>query len=93
MDALLTMLNSLSRHDRRWLVDQLREGVEHEEEEAKKSWNEFLESRSTWEEEDSANLDAFLENISGNWGGDKEPVELAGELRQGSEMVRNVDVW
>ena len=93
MDALLTMLNSMSRHDRRWLVDQLRERVEHEEEEAKKSWDEFMASRSTWEEEDGANLDAFLENISGNWGGEKEPEELAAELRQGSEMVRNVDVW
>ena len=76
MDTLLAMLNSMNRHDRRWLVEQLREGVEHEEEEAKKSWNEFMASRPTWEEEDSANLDAFLENISGNRGGDKEPVEL-----------------
>ena len=89
----MTMLNSLNRHDRRWLVDQLREGVEHEEEEAKKSWDEFMASRSTWEEEDGANLDAFLENISGKWGGKKKPVELAAELRQVSEMVRNVDTW
>ena len=37
MDTLLAMLNSMNRHDRRWLVEQLREGVEHEEEEAKKS--------------------------------------------------------
>jgi hypothetical protein len=38
MDALLTMLNTLDRHDRRWLVEQMSEQVKREEEEAKKSW-------------------------------------------------------
>ena len=71
MHALLTMLNSMSRSDRRWLVSQLSEQVEREEEEAEKSWQEFLSSRTTWEEEDNANLDAFLANVSGEWGGDK----------------------
>ncbi len=93
MHALLTMLNSMSRSDRRWLVSQLSEQVEREEEEAEKSWQEFLSSRTTWEEEDNANLDAFLANVSGEWGGDKEPQEIANDLRHGYEMVRNVDTW
>jgi hypothetical protein len=76
MHALLTMLNSMSRSDRRWLVSQLSEQVEREE-----------------EEEDNANLDAFLANVSGEWGGDKEPQEIANDLRHGYEMVRNVDTW
>jgi len=93
MHALLTMLNSMSRSDRRWLVSQLSEQVEREEEEAEKSWQEFLSSHTTWEEEDNANLDAFLANVSGEWGGDKEPQEIANDLRHGYEMVRNVDTW
>ena len=32
MDAVLTMLNSLSRHDRHWLIEQMREQVEREDE-------------------------------------------------------------
>jgi len=93
MHALLTMLNSMSRSDRRWLVSQLSEQVEREEEEAEKSWQEFLSSRTTWEEEDNANLDAFLANVSGEWGGGKEPQGIANDLRHGYEMVRNVDTW
>ena len=34
MDAVLTMLNSLSRHDRKWLVEQMSAQVEREEAEA-----------------------------------------------------------
>ena len=93
MHALLTMLNSMSRSDRRWLVSQLSEQVEREEEEAEKSWQEFLSSRTTWEEEDNANLDGFLAAVSGDWGGDATSTEIAAELRQGSDVVRNVDTW
>ncbi len=38
-------------------------------------------------------LDAILARISGDWGGDKEPLDIANELRQGAEMVRNVESW
>lgn len=47
MDALLTMLNTLDRHDRRWLVEQMSEQVRREEEEAKRSWQEFTSNRPT----------------------------------------------
>ena len=48
MDAVLTMLNHLSRHDRRWLVEQMSEQVEREEAEAKKSWDEYCKNALTW---------------------------------------------
>lgn len=44
-------------------------------------------------EEDNARLNAFLEAISGDWGGDATPAEIACELRQGADMVRDVNTW
>ena len=93
MDAVLTMLNHLSRHDRRWLVEQMSEQVEREEAEAKKSWDEYCKNALTWEEEDNAMLDAFLSKLSGDWGGDGTPEEIAHDLRMGAETVRNVETW
>jgi len=80
LDAVLAMLNSLSRFDRHRLTELMTEQLEREEAE-------------TWEKEDNVNLDAFLEKISGDWGGDANPEEIARELRQGPEMSRNVEVW
>ena len=93
MDAVLTMLNSLSRHNRRWLVEQMAAQVEREEAEAKKSLEEYRKNASSWEENDNAELDAFLAEISGDWGGDASAEEIAADLRQGADMVKNVDVW
>ena len=93
MDAVLSMLNSLSRHDRLWLVKQLSERVEREEAEAKKSLEVFLKASPTWEEEDNAKLDEALSHFSGDWGGDGTPTEIARELRQGSDMVRKIETW
>lgn len=93
MDAVLTMLNSLSRHDRRWLAEQMIERVKREEADAKKYWEEDRKNALTWEEEDNASLDAFLATVSGEWGGDASPAEIAADLRQGADMVRNVDTW
>ena len=93
MDAVLAMLNSLSRRDRRWLAEQMMERVEREEAEAKKHWEEYRKNAPTWEEEDNASLDAFLASVDGDWGGDGSPAEIAADLRQGAEMVRDVDTW
>lgn len=93
MDAVLTMLNSLSRHDRRWLIEQMTEQVEREEAEAKRSFKELLERPSSWKEESDARLDAALARFHKDWGGDKSPMEIADELRQGAEMVKNVETW
>ena len=64
MDAVLTMLNSLSRHDRRWLVEQMAAQVEREDAEAKKNLEELVSNASTRNKEDNELLDAFLANIS-----------------------------
>ena len=95
LEAVLTMLNSLSRHDRKWLATNLLKQVEADEKHEKLKFEEFLnknESRS-WKEEDDALLDSLLAKFSGDWGGDGTPSEIARELRQGEEMVRDVDVW
>lgn len=93
MDAMLTMLNSLSRRDRRWLVEQMAAQVEREEAEAKLHLEELIKNSPTWEEDDNAELDAFLSKISGDWGGDASAEEIAADLRQGAEMVKDVAVW
>jgi len=93
MEALLAMLNTLDRHDRRWLAEQLSERVKHEEEEAKKSWQEFINNRPTWEDDSDARLNAALARFHKDWGGEKSPIEIANELRQGAEMVKEVEVW
>ena len=38
-------------------------------------------------------LDAALARFHGDWGGDKAPIEIARELRQGPEMVSDVETW
>jgi len=93
MDALLTMLNTLDRHDRRWLAEQMSEQVKREEEESKKSWREFTSNLPTGKEESDAMLDAALARFHKDWGGEKSPIEIANELRQGPEMVKKVETW
>ena len=93
MDAVLTMLNRLSRHDRRWLVEQMAAQVEREDAEAKKNLKKLIESAPTWKEESDARLDAALARFHKDWGGDKSPMEIAKELRQGAEMVTDVETW
>ena len=38
-------------------------------------------------------LDAALAKFHKDWGGNKDAVEVAQELRQGAEMVREVETW
>lgn len=93
MEAMLTMLNSLSRRDRHWLIEQMREQVEREDAGAERSFKELLERPSSWKEESDARLDAALARFHKDWGGDKSPLEIANELRQGAEMVKDVEAW
>ena len=93
MDSLFSLISGMSIRDRRWLSQQLLLQLQADEEKAKKEWNVLLSSRPSWKEEDDARLDAALARLSGDWGGDKNPVEIANELRQGSEMVREVETW
>lgn len=93
MNALLVMLNTLDRHDRRWLVEQMSTQVEREEAESERRKKAFLDRDFSWKEESDAKLDAALARFHKDWGGDKSPVEIANELRQGAEMVKDVEVW
>ena len=93
MDAVLTMLNRLSRHDRRWLVEQMSAQVEREEAEAKNHLKKLVGSASTWRDDSDERLDAALARFHKDWGGDKSPMEIANELRQGAEMVTDVETW
>ena len=93
MNALLAMLNTLDRHERRWLVEQMSERVKEEEEEAKKSWQEFICNPPTWEDDNEEKLNDALARFHKDWGGDKSPMEIANELRQGAEMSRTVETW
>jgi len=38
-------------------------------------------------------LDATLARFHKDWGGEKSPIEIANELRQGAEMVKEVGTW
>lgn len=93
-DAILAMLNSLSLSDRLWLVEQMAEQVEREKEQTAKADNSIKNNQDAfWKEQDDALLDAMLAKFSGDWGGDASPEEIASSLRQGPEMVREVEAW
>lgn len=46
-----------------------------------------------WVDDQNERLDAALARFHGDWGGDKSPIEIARELRQGPEMVKDVETW
>lgn len=93
-DAILALVNSLSLTDRLWLVEQMTEQVEREKDETATANNSIKKSLDAfWKEQDDALLDAMLDKFSGDWGGDASPEEIASSLRQGPEMVREVEAW
>lgn len=93
-DAILALLNNLSLTDRLWLVEQMAKQVEREKDE-KATANDSIKKtqEASWKEKDDALLDAMLAKFSGDWGGDATPEEIAKSLRQGPEMVREVEAW
>ena len=44
-------------------------------------------------EDDNARLDEALKKFSGDFGGSADAMAVAEELRQGAEMVKDVDTW
>ena len=46
-----------------------------------------------WADRDNEMLDAALAEFSGDFGGSRDAREVARELRQGAEMVRDVETW
>ncbi len=47
----------------------------------------------SWAERDNEMLDAALAEFSGDFGGNADARNIARELRQGAEMVRDVKTW
>lgn len=93
MDAILALLNSMSLYDRRWLAEQMNAQLELDEAKAKESWKNFLNNRTPVEDDSDERLDWALARFHKDWGGDKDPMEIAKELRQGEEMVKDVESW
>jgi len=48
---------------------------------------------SVWADRDNVMLDAALAEFSGDFGGNADARDIARELRQGPEMVRDVEIW
>jgi hypothetical protein len=44
-------------------------------------------------EDDNARLDEALAKFSGDFGGSADAMTVAEELRQGAEMVKEVETW
>ena len=93
IDVVLSLLNSMSRSDRHWLVERIAEQERREEVEEKESLEAIATTDSAWKEESDARLASALLRFHKNWGGEKDPVEIANELRQGAEMVNDVETW
>ena len=93
MDAILTMLNSLSRRDRKWLVEQMSEQVKREEAKAEKDLQDLSVPESAWEEENQALYDEVFASFHSDWGGDGSATEIAESLRKGRVNNRKVEVW
>lgn len=92
-DAILTMLNSLSRRDRKWLVEQMSEQVLREEAKAEKATQDLSVPESAWEEENQALYDEVFASFHSDWGGDGSATEIAESLRKGRVNNRKVEVW
>ena len=44
-------------------------------------------------EDDNARLDEALAKFSGNFGGSADAMTVAKDLRQGADMIRDVETW
>ena len=53
----------------------------------------IMPKETTLIEDDNARLDEALEKFSGDFGGSADAMAVAEELRQGAEMVKEVDTW
>ena len=93
MDAILALLNSMSLNDRRWLTEQMNAQLELDEAKAEESWKNFMNNLTPIKDDSDERLDAALARFHKDWGGDKDPMEIAKELRQGEEMVKDVESW
>ena len=53
----------------------------------------IMPKETTLIEDDNARLDEALKKFSGDFGGSADATAVAEDLRQGAEMVKDVDTW
>ena len=53
----------------------------------------IMPKETTLIEDDNARLDEALKKFSGDFGGSADATTVAAELRQGAEMVEDVETW
>ena len=84
-------LKNLSNTAKLELITLLSSSMSNDEpkEEEKKDWA----SSGKWQDDSNERLEAALARFHKDWGGDKDPMEIARELRQTPEMVRDVENW
>ena len=78
-------LAKLSNHDKQSLIVLLTSSLRSEA----ASFVDEEERRRV----SNAKLDAALAKFHSDWGGDREPLEIANELRQGPEILKDVEEW
>jgi hypothetical protein len=87
-------LKGLSDKEKIELIDLLSSSLTNANEQPashKTDWTAKFAGK--WKDDQNERLDAALARFHGDWGGDKAPIEIAKELRQGPEMVRDVETW
>ena len=98
MAPYMSLLKGMSRRHKQivvtYLTELMKEGDDIEEglliaEQPHK----FSGTCGTWKDESDLRLDAALARFHKDWGGNKNPVEIANELRQGPELVNDVETW
>ena len=55
--------------------------------------SEYMPKETNLVEDDNARLDEALAKLTGDFGGSADAMTVAEELRQGAEMVKEVDTW
>ena len=86
-------LKGLSNEVKLELITLLSSSITHDETAEKPDAGWTAKFAAKWVDDQNERLDAALARFHGDWGGDKDPVEIARELRQGPEMVRDVETW
>ena len=86
-------LKGLSDTEKIELIALLSSSMTHGETAEKTDDDWTTKFAGKWGDDQNERLDAALARFHSDWGGDKDPVEIARELRQGPEMVRDVETW
>ena len=93
MEGLMAMLDSMPQRDRRRIAEHLSAKIDCEEREAEKHLKERMTDAPRWFDDSDARLDSALARFHNDWGGDGSPIEIANELHQGTDVVRNIESW